>query len=66
MPSKILQVLVKDGAKVKTGDGLLVLESMKTEIRVTSSVDGVVRMRVKEGEVHPEGTVLCEILDEDE
>ncbi|KAM5347764.1 hypothetical protein ACJ41O_007588 [Fusarium nematophilum] len=66
MPSKILEIVAKDGTTVKVGARLLVLESMKMEIQVTASADGVVRMRVKEGEILPEGTVLCEILDEGE
>ncbi|RTE84755.1 hypothetical protein BHE90_000806 [Fusarium euwallaceae] len=66
MPSKILEVTAKDGTWVKVGDKLLVLESMKMEIQVTSSAEGIVSMQVKEGDILPEGSVLCEILEGDE
>ncbi|KAM6530074.1 hypothetical protein FALCPG4_008199 [Fusarium falciforme] len=66
MPSKILEVTAKDGTWVKVGDKLLVLESMKMEIQVTSSADGIVSMQVKEGDILPEGSVLCEILEGNE
>ncbi|KAM6517125.1 hypothetical protein FSOLCH5_008084 [Fusarium solani] len=66
MPSKILEVTAKDGTWVKVGDKLLVLESMKMEIQVTSSAEGIVSMQVKEGDILPEGSVLCEILEGEE
>lgn len=66
MPSKILEVTAKDGTWVKVGDKLLVLESMKMEIQVTSSAEGIVSMQVKEGDILPEGSVLCEILESEE
>ncbi|CAI4211992.1 unnamed protein product [Parascedosporium putredinis] len=41
MPCHILQVLAKDGTAVNRGDGLLVVESMKTEIRINAEAPGV-------------------------
>ena len=61
MPGKVLQILAKDGSEVKSGDGLLVMESMKTEVRMTAASSGIVRMLVTEGESTTDGTVLCEI-----
>ena len=62
MPCRILQVMAKDGEKVKRGDGLLVMESMKTEVKLTARSDGVVNMRCKEGDSVSEGGVLCEVV----
>lgn len=61
MPCKILQILTQDGADVKLGDGLLVMESMKTELRMTALTPGKVQMNVKEGDILKEGVVLCEV-----
>jgi acetyl/propionyl-CoA carboxylase alpha subunit len=65
MPCRILSVLVQDGGRVKVGDGVLVMESMKTEVKVLAKRAGVVRMRVGVGESVAEGGVLCEIIDVD-
>ena len=54
--------MAKDGEKVKRGDGLLVMESMKTEVKLTARSDGVVNMRCKEGDSVSEGGVLCEVV----
>lgn len=62
MPCTILQVLVEDGATVKVGEGLLVMESMKTEVRMSAAQEGVVKVYVKKGDVIKEGVVLCEVL----
>jgi acetyl/propionyl-CoA carboxylase alpha subunit len=62
MPCRILQVIAKDGEKVKRGDGLLVMESMKTEVKLTARSDGVVRMKCKVGDSIGEGVVLCEVI----
>ncbi|MGQ0656455.1 MAG: acetyl-CoA carboxylase biotin carboxylase subunit [Betaproteobacteria bacterium] len=43
MPGKVIQVLVKTGAKVSKGDALLVLEAMKMEHTITAPADGVVQ-----------------------
>lgn len=51
---------------MKRGDGLLVMESMKTEVKLTARADGIVRMRCKEGDSVAEGGVLCEVVTETE
>jgi len=66
MPCRILHVIAKDGEKVKRGDGLLVMESMKTEVKLTARSDGVVRIKCKEGDSVGEGGVLCEVIAEAE
>jgi len=42
MPGKVLSVLVKPGDKVNPGDSLLVLEAMKMENVIKSSLEGTV------------------------
>jgi 3-methylcrotonyl-CoA carboxylase alpha subunit len=64
MPCRILQVIAKDGSVVKRGEGLLVMESMKTEVKLTARSDGVVHMKCKEGDSVSEGGVLCEVVAE--
>lgn len=47
---RVLEVLVAVGDSVRTGDELLVIESMKMEIPVTSARDGAVKeIRVEVG-----------------
>lgn len=43
MPGKVIGALVKKGEKVKTGDPLIILESMKMEVAVRSNRDAEVR-----------------------
>ncbi|BDD10549.1 acetyl/propionyl-CoA carboxylase subunit alpha [Fulvitalea axinellae] len=42
MPGEVVKVLVKSGDKVKSGDGLLILSSMKMENTISAHGDGVV------------------------
>ncbi|KAE8441632.1 hypothetical protein EG329_004599 [Mollisiaceae sp. DMI_Dod_QoI] len=65
MPGKVLQVLAKDGTTVAAGDGLLIMESMKTEIRMNAHTGGKVKLHVKQGDLINEGTVLCEVVEEE-
>ncbi|MDV3103976.1 pyruvate/oxaloacetate carboxyltransferase [Thermococcus waiotapuensis] len=62
MPGKILRILVKEGERVKTGQGLLILEAMKMENEITAPREGVVRkILVKEGATVNTGDPLLEI-----
>lgn len=59
MPGKILQVLVKPGDPVAAGDGLIVLEAMKMETRLTAEAAATVReVRVAGGDMINGGQVL--------
>jgi glutaconyl-CoA/methylmalonyl-CoA decarboxylase subunit gamma len=50
MPGKVIEVRVAEGARVRAGDVLLVLEAMKMRNEVTSPTAGVVRgLRVTAG-----------------
>ena len=42
MPSQIIKVLVKEGDAVKSGDGLVIISSMKMETTIEAAADGVV------------------------
>ena len=51
MPCKVLEIKVKEGDKVKTGDALFLIESMKMEITIPAATDGVVKaIRVAVGQ----------------
>jgi glutaconyl-CoA decarboxylase len=57
---KIISVEVKAGDKVKEGDVLCVLESMKMENPILSPVDGTVtKVGVKEDQVVKPGEVIA-------
>ena len=43
MPGLVLSVLVEEGAEIKKGDNLLILEAMKMENMIKSPSDGIVR-----------------------
>jgi biotin carboxyl carrier protein len=59
---KIISVEVKVGAKVKEGDVLCVLESMKMENPILSPVDGtVIEVGVKEDQIVKPGEVIAVI-----
>lgn len=59
MPGKVLEVLVAAGDEVAAGDGLLLLEAMKMENRLTANAAGVVEdVRVAAGDLVDGGQVL--------
>ena len=62
MPGKVLQVLVRAGQQVAAGDGLLILEAMKMEHRMTAEAPATVRaVHVADGQMVDAGTVLVEL-----
>ncbi|KAH8587352.1 carbamoyl-phosphate synthase L chain, ATP binding domain-containing protein [Bisporella sp. PMI_857] len=61
MPCKVLNVLKKNGEKVKIGDVAVVIESMKMEMKILATVEGVFKTHVSEGQAVGEGTVLFTI-----
>ncbi len=51
MPGRVVKILVAEGAKVKTGDAVLIIEAMKMENHVTAPIAGTVKaIHVKEGD----------------
>ena len=62
MPGTILAVNVQNGAAVKKGDVLMVLEAMKMENEIVPPADGTVAsVNVTKGSSVETGAVLCVI-----
>ena len=61
MPGTILNVNVQNGASVKKGDVLMILEAMKMENEIMAPCDGVVSSVITKGSSVETGTVLCVI-----
>ena len=61
MPCKILSMSKKNGDDVKVGETVMVIESMKMEVTITSSAAGKFETSKTEGQAVNEGHVLCEI-----
>ncbi len=62
MPGKILRVEINAGAKVKTGQVLIVMEAMKMEYTLTAAMDGeVTEAGCKPGEQVRLGQVLVRL-----
>jgi len=60
MPGTILSVNVQNGATVKKGDVLMVLEAMKMENEIMSPCDGTIAsVNVQKGSSVETGSVLC-------
>lgn len=51
MPGLVLNVVIEEGAEIKKGDNLLILEAMKMENIIKSSTDGIVKkVLIKQGD----------------
>jgi acetyl-CoA carboxylase biotin carboxylase subunit len=62
MPGQVLRILVVEGQHVKPGDHLMVLEAMKMEQTIKTTIDGVVKsVLVKPGDIVAPGQMLVEI-----
>lgn len=62
MPGNILAVNVQNGATVKKGDVLMILEAMKMENEIMSPCDGTIAsVNVTKGSTVETGAVLCVI-----
>lgn len=59
MPGAVFKILVSEGGKVKAGDVVVVIEAMKMENQIRSTIEGIVStVHVKEGENVQEGALL--------
>ena len=59
MPGKVIDLKVKKGSKVKSGDTLVVLEAMKMEQSIKASKDGVIdEVFISKGDQVENGAVL--------
>ncbi|MBQ7161007.1 MAG: biotin/lipoyl-binding protein [Clostridia bacterium] len=62
MPGNILAVNVANGAAVKKGDVLMILEAMKMENEILAPADGTVTsVNVSKGSTVETGALLCTI-----
>ena len=61
MPGTVLKLCVADGATVKEGDPVCVLEAMKMENDISAPCSGVVHYAVAKGAAVETGTVLATI-----
>lgn len=61
MPGLILKLVVANGATVKKGDKIVVLEAMKMENDIVASADGVITYTVKQGDNVDSGAQLAVI-----
>ena|SRR5438552_611654 len=62
MPGRVRRVLLGEGARVKKGDVVLILEAMKMEHAIRAPGDGTVaRVLFGEGDLVEAGAVLAEI-----
>lgn len=62
MAGNVYKILVKPGDQVEAGQNVVVLESMKMEISITSGTGGTVsKVNVSEGDFVDEGELLIEL-----
>lgn len=60
MPGKVVRILVEEGAEIKTGDGVIVVEAMKMQNEMKSPKDGMVKeIRFPEGATVNAGDILA-------
>jgi len=64
---EVIEVLIKDGQKIKKNDPLITIESDKSSVEIPSSEDGTVTsLNVKIGDKVSEGDKIIEIESEKE
>ena len=63
MPCKVLRLLKKKGDLVKKGEAMLVVESMKTEVKIFAAVEGTFQPEVAEGDAVGDDVLLCQLLE---
>lgn len=62
IPGTILDIFVKTGQNVKTGDDLMILDAMKMQNRLKCLTDGTVKkILVNKGDRVSKGTILIEL-----
>jgi biotin carboxyl carrier protein len=62
IPATVLDILVKPGQTVKKGDDLMILDAMKMQNLLKSSINGrISRIAVNKGDKVSKGSLLIEI-----
>ena len=63
MPGKIVEIPAREGAEIKSGEPVIILEAMKMQNEILSSVAGtVLRIGVKAGQNVMKDDVLAEVV----
>ena len=65
MPCKVLRLLKQRGDLVRKGEPMMVLESMKTEVKIFAAVQGSFCPEVAEGDAVGGDVLLCQLLEGD-
>ncbi|MCH2043115.1 MAG: acetyl-CoA carboxylase biotin carboxyl carrier protein subunit [Saprospiraceae bacterium] len=62
MPGLVLDILVEEGAEVKKGDSILILEAMKMENVIKAAADGIIgAIKVEKGTAVEKNQVLVSL-----
>ena len=62
IPGKVISIVVEEGANIKKGDNVCVLESMKMQVGIKSHKDGTIKsIKVKQGGTIAKNDVIAEI-----
>lgn len=62
IPGKVISIAVEEGANIKKGDNVCVLESMKMQVGIKSHKDGTIKsIKVKQGGTVAKNDVIAEI-----
>ncbi len=65
MPGMIVKLLVNEGSKIRKGDALIVIEAMKMENAIKSTVNGIVKkIHVSDQTAVEKGALLMEVESE--
>lgn len=62
MPCKVLSISKNNGDEVKSGDSVMVIESMKMEVNISVMATGKFQTQWKQGDAVEEGKTLCSIV----
>lgn len=62
MPCKVLSILKKNGDDVKSGESVMIIESMKMEINIAAASAGKFETNLREGDAVEDGKVLCSVI----
>jgi biotin carboxyl carrier protein len=59
MPGKVVRILLKENAEVKSGEGVIIVEAMKMQNEMKSPKDGIIKeIKFNEGDTVNSGDVL--------
>lgn len=62
MPGTVLKLKVNDGATVKVGEAVIILEAMKMENEIAATTAGQIKFCVSEGDKINSGDIIARIV----